>query len=57
MQRSAGAMLRTHGDRAAIEASMVAERMRMQNDVPGHEAWKRIAFIIDERQAGRNRPA
>lgn len=50
MRQSADALIRTHGKRAAIEASMMAERMRVRQDIPGHEAWQRIALIIHERQ-------
>jgi hypothetical protein len=47
-RRSANAMIRLHGDRAAIEASMMAERLRVRADAPGHDAWRRIALILHE---------
>lgn len=53
--RSAHVLIREHGDRAAIEAALRADKMLARGDLGGLAAWKRILKAVDVLQA-KERP-
>ena len=52
--RSANLLIKQHGDRAVIEASMRADEMLVAGDVEGRAVWLRIVRAIGELTAEKS---
>ena len=48
--RSAGVLIREHGEDAALEAAMRADAMLEKSNLEGLAAWKRIVRAVEEVQ-------
>ena len=53
--RSAQALIKSHGDGAAMEAAHQADKLRQRNDHEGHAVWMRILAAIQELQNERSK--
>ncbi len=48
--RTAGVLIREHGENAALEAAILADKMLEQGSLDGQRIWKRILAAINELQ-------
>ena len=46
--RTAGVLIREHGENAALEAAILADKMLEQGSLDGQRIWKRILAAINE---------
>jgi hypothetical protein len=46
--RSAHSLIQVHGQKAAMEAAMMADKMRAEKDATGYQLWQRIVAAIRE---------